>query len=55
MKQEYRIALEACDDYTEFYLDLTDEQAKVLRMVGAVSRRTSDYRCKPVLLMEVSR
>ena len=52
MKQEYVITLCGCDDYTEFVMELTKEEAQLLKRVCKLSEETSTYGCMPTMTLE---
>ena len=52
MKALYRVDLTGCDDETTMELELTDEQARQLRALAALSKRRSEYGCQPVLFIK---
>lgn len=47
----YTIKLRGCDDGTEFGMDLSDDEAALLRRVSAASQEASDYGCMPTLVI----
>lgn len=50
-KSRYEVELFGCDDSTRIVLALTADQAKLIRMLAALSRRNSGYGCMPVLAL----
>ena len=49
MKEKYTICLTGCDDYTEFEMDLTAEEAEIIGRVCELSEKTSTYGCMPTM------
>ena len=49
MKREYKICLMGCDDWTEFTVELTEDEANLLRRVSELSHKTSTYGCMPIM------
>ena len=43
----YVIRLSGCDEATEFVVDLDDTERAALERVAVLSRKNSDYACKP--------
>lgn len=49
---EYKISLWGCDDYTQFTMELTDQEADLIKRVADKSEATSSYGCMPTLTIE---
>ena len=45
----YKVTLIGCDDQTDMFIDLTDEQVTFLEMLSKLSKETSSYLCMPTL------
>jgi hypothetical protein len=51
-KEVYKITIQGCDDYTEFVMNLSDDEAILLQKLGTLSRAYSSYPCQPILKIE---
>lgn len=51
---KYSIALDGCDDSTEFDLELKEEEYILLKKISNISKQVSQYRCMPVLEIDPS-
>jgi hypothetical protein len=51
-KEVYKITINGCDDYTEFVMNLTDDEAILLQKLSTLSRTYSSYPCQPTLTIE---
>lgn len=51
-KEVYKITINGCDDYTEFVMNLTDDEAILLQKLSTLSRAYSSYPCQPTLTIE---
>ena len=45
----YKIRLRGCDDDTEFFMDLTNQEYELVKKISEISKRTSTYDCMPTL------
>lgn len=48
-KKMYTVALNGCDDYTEFDMILSSSEAELLKKVSKLSEETSTYGCMPTM------
>jgi hypothetical protein len=53
VKARYLITLLGCDDQTEFFMDLTDEEVRLITRVSQLSLKVSAYRCQPRLIFRL--
>lgn len=53
MKNKYHITLIGCDDDTPFDMELTEQEAELLKRVCALSKETSEYGCMPIMTCEL--
>ena len=51
-KKVYKITLQGCDDYTEFIMNLSEEESDVIYRLSTLSKMYSTYGCQPVLKIE---
>lgn len=51
-KKVYKICLQGCDDYTEFVMNLSLEEAELLYRLSSLSKMYSTYGCQPILKIE---
>lgn len=51
--ETYRIRLIGCDDTTEFVMDITEDEAALIRRVAEKSDETSNYGCMPTMTIEM--
>ena len=51
-KEVYKITLQGCDDYTEFIMNLSEEESDVIYRLSTLSKMYSTYCCQPVLNIE---
>ena len=49
MKTKYVIELIGCDDTTNFEMELTEDELKLLQRVAKKSKETSSYSCMPIM------
>ena len=47
----YTIKIKGCDDSTAFGMDLSDDEAALVRRVSEASQEASDFSCMPTLLI----
>ena len=50
--KNYKITLMGCDDYTEFNMDLTEDEVKLVQRICELSKGASDYACMPIMTCE---
>ena len=50
-KKLYLVRLIGCDDETEFYLHMTDEEHLFARRLSAMTEDVSDYLCMPTVMI----
>ena len=48
-KQRYEVSLVGCDDTTRFDMELTEEEAELLRVVARKSEEESSSQCMPTM------
>jgi hypothetical protein len=48
----YKITLVGCDDMTEMFYPLNDEQAELIKNICELSKEKSDYSCMPTMKIE---
>ena len=51
-KEVYKIPLQGCDDYTEFIMNLSEEESELIYRLSSLSKMYSTYGCQPVLNIE---
>ena len=51
-KKVYKITLQGCDDYTDFIMNLSEEESDVIYRLSTLSKMYSTYGCQPVLNIE---
>lgn len=51
-KKVYKICLQGCDDYTEFVMNLSEDEVDVIQRLSSLSRMYSSYCCQPILKIE---
>ena len=51
-KEVYKITLQGCDDYTEFIMNLSEEESELIYRLSTLSKMYSTYGCQPVLNIE---
>ena len=49
MKKKYQIDLEGCDDTTRFFIELDENEKKLVEEISRLSIETSTYGCMPTL------
>ena len=54
MTTPYIVRLTGCDDETEIPMDLTPNEADLIRRLSAASHQASEYGCMPKLHLEES-
>ena len=50
----YEISLMGCDDTTTFDINLTADQAALVRKIAAMSLAESEYGCMPIMSVAVA-
>lgn len=50
--KNYKITLMGCHDYTEFNMDLSEDEVKLVQRICELSRETSEYACMPTMSCE---
>lgn len=48
----YVITLEGCDDYTQFVMKLSPDEANSIQRLSSLSKLYSSYPCQPILTIE---
>ncbi len=48
----YRICVDGCDDSSILNMELTEEEARVVKLVAAKCTETSTYSCMPTMEIE---
>lgn len=43
------VVLQGCDDSTEFFVDLTDDEMALVERLSTLSKEASSYGCMPTL------
>lgn len=51
-KEVYKICLQGCDDYTEFVMNLSEDEVDLIQRLSSLSKMYSTYICQPVLKIE---
>ena len=51
-KKVYKITLQGCDDYTDFIMNLSEEESELIYRLSTLSKMYSTYGCQPVLNIE---
>ena len=51
-KEIYKICLQGCDDYTEFVMKLSEDEADLIQRLSSLSKLYSSYSCQPTLKIE---
>lgn len=51
-KEVYKITLQGCDDYTEFIMNLSEEEIELIYRLSSLSKMYSTYGCQSVLNIE---
>lgn len=51
--KKYYIENQGCDDTTEFYIDLTDDELKTVIKLFEANNKEANYGCKPDLYIYV--
>lgn len=51
-KKVYKITLQGCDDYTDFIMNLSEEESELIYRLSSLSKMYSTYGCQPVLNIE---
>ena len=51
-KEVYKITLQGCDDYTEFIMNLSEEESELIYRLSYLSKMYSTYGCQPILKIE---
>lgn len=51
--ENYKIKVQGCDDKTVFSMLLDDNEADCLKRVAQKSKEVSNYRCMPIIDVEV--
>lgn len=49
---KYKIGIHGCDDSSVFEMELTDEEAEVIKRVAEECTNTSTYGCMPTMTIE---
>ena len=53
-KEVYKICLQGCDDYTEFVMNLSEDEVDLIQRLSSLSKMYSTYICQPVLKIELT-